>query len=596
MIFVLFCMVLIMPSEEYETVNYDIPNMRDYYTHIKGDGEDKVTLMVYMVGSDLESDGGAASEDIAEMTAANADNINITLQTGGAAAWENASISDGKTERHIIKNGELQNVANLGETQMTSPNTLTDFIKWSASNYPADRYELLLWNHGGGTALGFGYDEMYPDDMLSLSQIGNALSYSGIKFDIVGFDACLMGTIETAYMLEPYADYLVVQVEQYNLHVEYVPYTMNERETNKAPGTLSTAPGTELSEIHKKISDNYYYVNVVAGKIQLIKKLDDGIHTPAPDDDKTFEFNVEYTAPGGTATELKKIDLTVKKGEKISGEGTVVYETTSDLPRGTYVINESLNPEYKLKNIENSITSTISTSEGSQSVTKTTNCYNEISNPIADDSSITFTIGTNTEGNVIGKDENRNVTGLNETEIEKTTSKEGVVTAIKATTAAEGYATFTNEARLSSIHIKKVDADGKTPLEGAKFTLKKKGTEAEPQNITTNKNGEADFTGIAPGSYQITEVQSPKGYTLLANPIEVTLPYTASSTDVSTTDTPIKIGDTNYYYNITYTIKNNKLFNMPASGGRFKATLIGIAVMIMAAGCYILRHRRKRVI
>ena len=45
MIFVLFCMVLIMPSEEYETVNYDIPNMCDYYTHIKGNGEDKVTLM-----------------------------------------------------------------------------------------------------------------------------------------------------------------------------------------------------------------------------------------------------------------------------------------------------------------------------------------------------------------------------------------------------------------------------------------------------------------------------------------------------------------------------------------------------------------------
>ena len=386
-----------------------------------------------------------------------------------------------------------------------------------------------------------------------------------------------------------------VQVEQYNLHVEYVPYTMNERETNKAPGTLSTAPGTELLGTDKKTSDNYYYVNVVAGKIQLIKKLDSD--TPAPDSDKTFKFNVEYTAPGGTASELKQINLIVDKVTKISGEEMVVYGTpdSQQLPRGTYVIKESLNPEYELKNIENSITSTTSTSEGSQSVTKTTNCYNEISNPIADDSSITFTIGTNTEGNVIGKDENGNVTGLNETEIEKTTS-EGGVTAIKAKTAAEGYATFTNEARLSTIHIKKVDADGTTPLEGAKFTLKKKGTEAEPQNITTNKNGKADFTGIAPGSYQITEVQSPKGYTLLANPIEVTLPYTASSTDVSTTDTPIKIGDTSYYYNITYTIKNNKLFNMPASGGRFKATLIGIAVMIMAAGCYILRHRRKRII
>lgn len=380
-----------------------------------------------------------------------------------------------------------------------------------------------------------------------------------------------------------------VHVEQYKLHVEYVPYTMNERE--KAPGKLSTEPGTELLEKDKKTSDNCYYVNVVAGKIQLIKKLDSD--TPAPDNAKTFKFNVKYTAPGGTVSELEQIVLTVDTNTKISGEGTVVYETTSDLPRGTYVIKESLNPEYKLKSIENSITST---SEGSQSVTKTTNCSNVISNSITDDSSITFTIGTNTEGNVIGKDENRNVTGLNETEIEKTTSKEGVVTAIKATKAAEGYATFTNEARLSSIHIKKVDADGKTSLEGAMFTLKKKGTEKELSKITTDKEGEADFKDIAPGTYQITEVQSPKGYTLLANPIEVTLPYTASSTDVSTTDTPIKIGDTSYYYNITYTIKNNKLFNMPASGGRFKATLIGIAVMIMAAGCYILRHRRKRII
>lgn len=380
-----------------------------------------------------------------------------------------------------------------------------------------------------------------------------------------------------------------VHVEQYKLHVEYVPYTMNERE--KAPGKLSTEPGTELLEKDKKTSDNCYYVNVVAGKIQLIKKLDSD--TPAPDNAKTFKFNVKYTAPGGTVSELEQIVLTVDTNTKISGEGTVVYETTSDLPRGTYVIKESLNPEYKLKSIENSITST---SEGSQSVTKTTNCSNVISNSITDDSSITFTIGTNTEGNVIGKDENGNVTGLNETQIEKTTSEEDVVTAIKAKTAAEGYATFTNEARLSTIHIKKVDADGTTSLEGAMFTLKKKGTEDATQPITTDLKGEADFTNIAPGTYQITEVQSPKGYTLLANPIEVTLPYTASSTDVSTKETPIVIDGKNYYYNITYTIKNNKLFNMPASGGRFKATLIGIAVMIMAAGCYILRHRRKRII
>ena len=149
---------------------------------------------------------------------------------------------------------------NLGEAQMTSPNTLTDFIKWSASNYPADRYELVLWNHGGGTALGFGYDEMYPDDMLSLSQIGNALSDSGIKFDIVGFDACLMGTIETAYMLEPYADYLVAS-EEYE------------------PGT-----GWYYSEWLKNLSDNTSMPTVEIGK----KIVEDYINGP---DSSFFDSN-----------------------------------------------------------------------------------------------------------------------------------------------------------------------------------------------------------------------------------------------------------------------------------------------------------------
>ncbi len=55
------------------------------------------------------------------------------------------------------------------------------------------------WNHGGGTALGFGYDEMYPDDMLSLSQIGNALSDSGIKFDIVGLTRALWVRLKRIY-------------------------------------------------------------------------------------------------------------------------------------------------------------------------------------------------------------------------------------------------------------------------------------------------------------------------------------------------------------------------------------------------------------
>lgn len=182
----------------------------------------------------------------------------------------------------------------------------------------------------------------------------------------------------------------------------------------------------------------------------------------------------------------------------------------------------------------------------------------------------------------------------------------------------QGKVIFTNQ-RLSSIQINKIgekDEEGKDKLlKGARFEIAKKdkdnkyvkvqnvGTDENGNNvdyIETAANGEASFNDLPEGDYQITEIQSPAGYTLLANPIEVSLPYVvnnSSKTDIVPIDSKkVNYGGADHYYEITYTIKNNKLFNMPASGGRFKATLIGIAVMIMAAGCYILRHRRKRII
>lgn len=178
----------------------------------------------------------------------------------------------------------------------------------------------------------------------------------------------------------------------------------------------------------------------------------------------------------------------------------------------------------------------------------------------------------------------------------------------------QGKVIFTNQ-RLSSIQINKIgekDEEGKDKqLQGARFEIAKKDKDSnkyvkvlnvggnDVNYIETDANGKASFNDLPEGDYQITEIQSPAGYTLLANPIEVSLPYVTdnSKTDiVKNNSKKVTYDDVDHYYDITYTIKNNKLFNMPASGGRFKATLIGIAVMIMAAGCYILRHRRKRII
>ncbi len=76
---------------------YDIENLRAHYTTIKGNGEDVVTIMIYMIGSDLEADGlGYASADIEEMLEANiGENVNLILQTGGATSWKNTNIKGG---------------------------------------------------------------------------------------------------------------------------------------------------------------------------------------------------------------------------------------------------------------------------------------------------------------------------------------------------------------------------------------------------------------------------------------------------------------------------------------------------------------------
>ncbi len=193
----------------------ELEGIRDYHTVIKGDGTDVSTVMVYLLGSDLESDGGFASSDIDEMLLSDfGDNVNVVIMTGGAYEWYNNQISSDTCQYWQVKNGELVSInSDLGQLNMTAPETLTNFINDMSTMFPADRYNLIMWDHGGGTLSGFGYDENYPDTTLTLASLDDAFKNSNVKFDFVGFDACLMATAETALMLEPYADYLIASQE-----------------------------------------------------------------------------------------------------------------------------------------------------------------------------------------------------------------------------------------------------------------------------------------------------------------------------------------------------------------------------------------------
>lgn len=95
----------------------------------------------------------------------------------------------------------------IPETEnMDSSKTLTDFINWAADNYPAKRYGIVFWDHGGQWT-GFGGDGQngtYRDLGFSWANYGmktkdmrSAIDSSRInKFDFLSFDTCLMAGVE----------------------------------------------------------------------------------------------------------------------------------------------------------------------------------------------------------------------------------------------------------------------------------------------------------------------------------------------------------------------------------------------------------------
>ena len=199
------------------TVNTEVASgSREKRTQILGNGKDVVTVMVYLCGTDLESRSKMATSDLQEMVSAKiSDNVNLIVYTGGCSSWNNNIISSRTNQIYQIKSGGLVTLNdNVGAKPMTDPATLSEFIRFCAKNFPANRNELILWDHGAGSVSGYGYDEKFKNSgSMSLSGINKALRDSGVTFDFVGFDACLMATAETGLMLNNYADYMIASEE-----------------------------------------------------------------------------------------------------------------------------------------------------------------------------------------------------------------------------------------------------------------------------------------------------------------------------------------------------------------------------------------------
>ena len=174
----------------------------------------------YLCGSDLESGGGCASADLAEMMDVQLpENVTVVIETGGASAWQNERMDPGKLQRWVYTYEGLELVDERELASMGSSETLYEFLDFASTNYPARKTAVIFWNHGGGSVEGAAFDELYENDSLDLTEMHEAFNRvwpadSGSPaLELVGFDTCLMATVDVAAVFRDFARYLVASEE-----------------------------------------------------------------------------------------------------------------------------------------------------------------------------------------------------------------------------------------------------------------------------------------------------------------------------------------------------------------------------------------------
>jgi hypothetical protein len=209
----------------------------------------------YLCGSDLESGGGAASIDLDEMLSVELpDNAAVIIQTGGAAAWNNEDIDPSVIGRYVYDSDGFALVEKAPNANMGTSEALADFLGFCEEYFPAQKKMVLFWDHGGGTTTGVAFDENYDNDYLSLEELRDAfagvyeLSEQSPPLEVIGFDACLMATLDVAHISRDIARYLVASEElESALGWDYAGWL----------SALAENPGMDGEELGRAICDTY---------------------------------------------------------------------------------------------------------------------------------------------------------------------------------------------------------------------------------------------------------------------------------------------------------------------------------------------------
>ena len=221
------------------------------------EGEDGTWAVYwYLCGSDLESGGGFATYDLIELMEVDLpENVNVVIQTGGSSEWQNDVMSADKLQRWIYNSEGLTLVDEQPLASMGDAETLAEFLHFARENYPAEKTAVVFWNHGGGSVAGASFDELHGFDSLTLDEMYIAFatvwetSEENPPLELIGFDTCLMATVDVAYTFCDIAHYLVASEETEPANGWYY---------SEWVGALAEDPSMDGAELGKAICDAYY--------------------------------------------------------------------------------------------------------------------------------------------------------------------------------------------------------------------------------------------------------------------------------------------------------------------------------------------------
>lgn len=337
---------------------------------------------------------------------------------------------------------------------------------------------------------------------------------------------------------------------EYYLEVTYKPNTTStddsKKNTTTSDGMQHFVGDEKAYNPNNRNLYGTYKIHVIKGQLQIIKNV-----TEASSENRTFAFNVKDK--DGNDVSNSPVIVTVKAGET---SGNV---TLADLSRGSYTVTEANTPGYTISAFE---------------VGTETDCENSKSDVSNESKSLTF---------VLGNDVN----------------KKNVITGEYTYTAGgvKGVASYTNEAR-TNLDLQKTDTEGHF-LTGSKFRLERKEGDSwiqiENEVEVKNDSSEIELNNLESGIYKLTEITSPKGYSILGSSIYFKVELGNVTLVNEENGNPAQDGEMWTLENKVLTIKNTKLYSLPSAGGPgiYGFTISGVAILATALLLFINNKRRE---